>query len=239
MALTPPPNAAASATMRSIVKRTLRACSSRRQPAGVVCTPRRAAHQQLDAEVVLELGDPLADRRHGSMCSCSAARAIERQSQTATNRRSVFRSMSRTPNDRPLTVPFRKPGILQIHGRGSRGTSQVTPTPASDGGPALGHAPCRAFLTASSSARSACATDCRASDRPADRAQAQSGSAHAHAAGQPRSRSARSFRPSCCRSLPTPPSWSPTPKTLPGLVRLGAGAEPEGRRARDRKRRRS
>ena len=61
--LTPLLKVEASLTIRSIVNSTLRACSSTERPAGVGWTPRRERISERRAEVVLELGDPLAHGR--------------------------------------------------------------------------------------------------------------------------------------------------------------------------------
>jgi hypothetical protein len=93
-------NAAASLTMRSIVNRTLRAWSSRVIPAAVGCTPRRprissSTPRSFSSWAIRLL---IAD---ASIRSRSAARAIVRHSQTATNRRSVLTSMSGTTRIMP------------------------------------------------------------------------------------------------------------------------------------------
>ncbi len=105
--LTPLLNDATSLAMRSIVNSTVRACSSSAIPAGVGSTPRR----ERSSSGVPRSASSCAMRlliADGSMCSCSAARAMLRWSQTATSRRSVFRSMSRMPDHAGSEFPIRK-----------------------------------------------------------------------------------------------------------------------------------
>ena len=173
----------------------------------------------------------------GSMCSCSAARAIVRQSQTATNRRSVFRSMSRTAvwmiaGD----VPFRKLGVSKIPLMQDCGMSKVASMADTSIGATTGDtSACRAFPTASSSAKSACATACRASSTilPTERKKREwIGAALRRRPARDRSRlvragatSAATRRHRRARRLR---------EDAAGPLRLGAGAESEGRRARHR-----
>ena len=177
----------------------------------------------------------------GTMCSCSAARAMLRRSQTATNRRSVVRSRSRMPRiDRRCDVPIRNVGRSEIPLAGLSGMSRVSPTPAPTGGTepettAPMPTPSRRVVIREVGLRDGLQS---IAHHPADRAQEANGSAPRTRPASARSRSARSCRRACCRSWPTPPSWSRFAKTLPGLVRLGAGAQPERRRARHRRRRR-
>ena len=207
--------------MRSIVNSTLRACSSSARPAGVGCTPRRRAHQQRRAEVVLELRDALADRRRHDVLLLGGARHVPVVADRDEQAQGLQVEVAHGRDDARF-VSFRYRNVRRSKlplDRDRRECLKCAPSPAPDRRrrPETRHAP--QLPLAASSIREVGLRDGLQSIRtdPADRAQAASGSATRTPPASARSRSARSCRRSCCRSSPTPPSCVAFAKTLPGL----------------------